>query len=64
MARVSMNRIVQRPAADQARLPAGLSLCVRPNAPLFLEHAALNPFFRTDAAPAATTPAHASDLAV
>ena len=61
---VSMNRLVQRTAADQARPSAGLSLCVRLDAPLSLERAALTPFLLADAAPAATTPTDASDLAV
>jgi hypothetical protein len=61
---VSMNRIVQRSAVDQARPLAGLSRWVRRDAPLFLEHAALTPIFLADAAFAATTPTNASDLAV
>ena len=64
MARVSMNRIVQRSAADQARPFAGLSRGVRRDASLLLEQAALTPSLWTDAALAATTPVRANRLAV
>ena len=60
-----MNRTVQRAAVDvQARFSAGLSLYASPDASFSLRSAALNPFLGTDAAPAATTSARASDLAV
>ncbi|MGD9611640.1 MAG: hypothetical protein AB7V22_01915, partial [Kiritimatiellia bacterium] len=65
VARISMNRTVQRSAVDvQARFPAGLSLYASPDASRSPRSAALTPIDWTDAAPAATTSARASDLAV
>jgi len=62
---VSMNRTVQRSAVEpQARSFAGLSLSAPPNPSPLLESAALTPSLWTDAAPAATSSARASFLAV
>ncbi len=64
MRAVSMNRIVQRFAVQPTRPTAGFSLAAPPDAPLFLERAALIEFLQADAACAATTSATANGLAI